>query len=159
VGILGITHHLEYNSFDTYHAKDFLELAHAQWHTGLGPYERTVVLPHLRGLVILMLENLKLNSTVTYKADNSLDAVMQECVLCHPKAKIWIHHRERNTDTCVWLGWNHHKYMTQDSSMCGPMASYIVCWAWPQSATHGAMCSTHEGLVDYTHRLNLEENM
>jgi hypothetical protein len=57
--IMGVAHRLEYKSFDTYPAKDFLEFVYAQWHPHLGPYECSVTLPNQMGTnVKLQTENI-----------------------------------------------------------------------------------------------------
>jgi hypothetical protein len=45
-----------------------------------------------------------MDTTITYKASNSLHAVMCERALCRPVAKIQIHHCECDLDACVRLG-------------------------------------------------------
>jgi hypothetical protein len=109
-----VDHHLESKSFEMYIDEDFLELCHIQCHASLGPYEHTVGLPHqtgtnialqtfhdLRGLVILMLEIMKLNSTVTYKVDSPLAAMIWKHILRRPNVKIWIYRSECNPNACV----------------------------------------------------------
>jgi hypothetical protein len=59
MGIVGAAHRLESKSFSTYPTKDFLELAHAQWHVRLGLYECIVTLPNQIGTnVKLQTENI-----------------------------------------------------------------------------------------------------
>jgi hypothetical protein len=117
--IIGVPHRLEYKSFDTILPKTSSSSCTLNgmptWArmSAVSPFPTKWVptsnykpktFHDLRGLVILRLENLKLNSNVTNRTNDSLHVVMRERVLHRPEVKIGIQLHKPNLNACARSG-------------------------------------------------------